>query len=372
MVSKKTQTTEAKTAEVKDEAKVVTEKKKVAPKTVAKKTATKKVAAPKVVEKKVAEPKIVESSVLQKENVDNMATVLAVKAENENKKTAKKAKKVAKAPVSKVEVKTEKVEELGKKATPVRAKRETVKENAQKAQAKKFVEQKKEAVKCCCKGKELFASWARAYKNMFKYKARTSRYENWAFMFINSIVSSILFFIAIFALTPAIIEDKMTVGKVFYTGFVLLFLIAQIFVYTSLVTRRLHDAGFSAWKGFFKPLIISTVAMFVLTALSDKYINVNATVADKNYLLIQVTNLLLSVTNAFAILSWVYYSLKTLLVSFFYEEDKNNTTHGIAMYCDGCYKAMGIRYMILYFIYSSISYTLLNMYVAIIANTIKI
>ena len=376
MVSKKTQTTEAKTAEVKDEAKakVVTEKKKVAPKTVAKKTATKKVATPKVVEKKVAEPKIVESSVLQKENVDNMATVLAVKAENENKKTAKKAKKVAKAPVSKVEVKTEKVEELGKKATPVRAKRETVKENAQKAQAKKFVEQKNEAVKChcCCKGKELFASWARAYKNMFKYKARTSRYENWAFMLINSIVSSVLFFIAIYSLTPAMIANNMTVGKAFYAGFILLFLIAQLFVYTSLITRRLHDAGFSAWRGFFKPLIISTVAMFVLTGLSDRYINLNISVADKNYLLAMVSNIVLSVTNAVAILAWVYYSLKTLFVSFFYEEDKADTTYGVAMYCDGCYKAMGIKYMVLYFIYSSIAYSLLNFCIAMVTSAFKI
>jgi uncharacterized membrane protein YhaH (DUF805 family) len=191
-------------------------------------------------------------------------------------------------------------------------------------------------------------------------------------MLINSIVSSILFFIAIYSLTPAIIADNVTFGKAFYAGFILLFLIAQLFVYTSLVTRRLHDAGFSAWKGFFKPLIISTFAMFVLTALSDKYINLNITVADKNYLLTMVSNIILSVTNAVAILAWVYYSLKTLFVSFFYEEDKADTTYGVAMYCDGCYKAMGIRYMVLYFIYSSISYSLLNFCIAMVTSAFKI
>ena len=381
MVSKKTQTTEAKKAEVKDEAKakVVTEKKKVATKTVAAKTVAKKPVAKEVVEpkaakakvaKKVVEVKVAENPVPEKENVDTLATVLAVKAENENKKAAKALKKEVKASAKKSTVKAEKVEvkteakkevveELGKKATPVRNKREAVKENAKKAQAKKFVEQKNEAVKChcCCKCKEFFGAWARAYKNMFKYKARTSRYESWAF---------------ISTLTPAIIEGNLTAGKLFYAGFVLLFVIAQLFVYTALIARRLHDAGFTAWKGFFKPLTISSIAMVVLTGLSEKYLSIGGDLTAENYLSTHVTNLVLSVTTLVAIFSWVYYSLKTILVSFFYEEDKSNTTYGEVMYCDTCYKTKGIRYMVLYFIYSSVSYSLLNMYIMAIASMLKI
>lgn len=382
MVSKKTQTSEAKKANTVDIAKAeaVAEKKPVAVKTATKKSvatkpvAEKKKVATKTAAKKTTTPKavvskVVESPVLQKENVDNMATVLAVKAENENKKAVKVAKKEAKASTKKVAVKSEKVEELGKKATPVRAKREAVKENVQKAQTQKFVEQKQEAKTCCCccKGKDFFASWAKAYKNMFKYNSRTSRYENWAFMLLNSIVSSVLFFVAIYTLTPALIEGNVSGFKAFYAWFVLLFLVVQLFVYTALVARRLHDAGFSAWKGFFRPLLYSTLAMIVLTALSDKYLNLGGVLTAENYLSTHFTNLALSVSTLVAILTWVYYSLKTLLVSFFYEEDKSDTTYGVAMYCDKCYKAMGIRYMVLYFIYSSISYSLLNMYIATIA-----
>ena len=392
MVSKKAQPTEAKKADVKNEAKakVVAEKKKAATKTVAskpvaKKTATKKVVEPKASEAKEA-PKVVvktaENPILEKENVDTLATVLAVKAENENKKAAKALKKEAKASAKKsakkeekVEVKTEtkseKVEELGKKATPARDKREVVKENVQKAQTKKFVEEKKEAVRCCCKGKDLFASWVRAYKNMFKYNARTSRYEAWAFMLINSIFASLLFFTTIYSLTNALIERNFTTGKTFFSVFILLFSVAQIFVYISLAVRRLHDAGFSAWKGFFRPLTLSAIAVSLLSIPAVKYIDLSGDLTAENYLSTHVINLVLSVSLLISILVWTYYSLKTLIVSFFYEENRNDSTYGIAMYCDDCYKAMGIRYMVLYFIYSSISYSLLNMYIVALTNLLS-
>ena len=371
MVSKKTQSTKLENADVKKdaEAKVVDIKKKATTKTVAKKTTVKKAETKKTARKNIKPTEVVENPVLQKENVDNMATVLAVKAENENKKAVKVAKKEAKASTKKVAVTSEKVEELGKKATPARTKREAVKENVKKAQTKKFVEQKQETKSCCCcKGKDFFASWARAYKNIFKYKSRTSRYEAWAFMLLNSIVSSILFFAAIATLTPALIEDNVSTFNAFYAWFVLLFLLAQVFVYLSLMVRRLHDTGFSAWKGFFRPLTYSTVATIVLSLLFAKYVNVGGNLTAENYLSTHVTNLVLAVSTFVAVLTWMYYALKTFLVSFFYEENKNGTTYGVAMYCSDCYKNMGIRYMVLYFIYSSFSYSMLNAYIMTIAN----
>ena len=112
--------------------------------------------------------------------------------------------------------------------------------------------------------------------------------------------------------------------------------------------------------------------MVVLTGLSEKYLSIGGDLTAENYLSTHVTNLVLSLTTLVAIFSWVYYSLKTILVSFFYEEDKSNATYGEAMYCDACYKSKGIRYMVLYFIYSSVSYSLLNMYVMAIASMLKI
>ena len=388
MVSKKTQTSEAKKADAKsdEKVKVVAEKKKPATKSVAKKTVAKKTAT-----KKVNEPKVVEAPVLEKENIDNLAKVLAVKAENENKKAVKAAKKEvkvakkeAKDPAKKTtvrakeveiknEVMTEPVEEPGKKATPARSKREVVKENVQKAQSKKFVEQKNEAVKCacCCKCKEFFAAWGRAYKNMFKYKARTSRYENWAFMLFNCIFSSILFFCTLFFVTPALNEGNSSPMMAFgVIVFVLLFFIIQMFVYIALTVRRLHDAGFSAWKGFFRPLTYSAVAVAVLTPLAGKYMDLSGNLTAENYLSTHITNLVLSVSLLVAILTWSYYSFKTIIVSFFFEENKTDTTYGVAMYHDECYKAKALRYMVWYLIYSSISYSLLNMYIAMITNTL--
>ena len=143
-------------------------------------------------------------------------------------------------------------------------------------------------------------------------------------MLLNSIVSSILFFAAIATLTPALIEDNVSAFNAFYAWFVLLFLLAQVFVYLSLMVRRLHDTGFSAWKGFFRPLTYSTVATIVLSLLFAKYVNVGGNLTAENYLSTHVTNLVLAVSTFVAVLTWMYYALKTFLVSFFYEENKND------------------------------------------------
>jgi hypothetical protein len=90
----------------------------------------------------------------------------------------------------------------------------------------------------------------------------------------------------------------------------------------------------------------------------------------ENYLSTHITNLVLSVSLLSALLTWSYYSLKTIIVSFFFEENRNDATYGVAMYCDDNYKAKAIRYMVWYFIYSSISYSLLNMSIVMLTNTL--
>ena len=99
------------------------------------------------------------------------------------------------------------------------------------------------------------------------------------------------------------------------------------------MARRLHDAGFSAWKGFFRPLTYSAIAVSVLAPLAGKYMAVDPNLTAENYLSTHITNLVLSVSLLSALLTWSYYSLKTIIVSFFFEENRNDATYGVAMYC---------------------------------------
>lgn len=302
------------------------------------KSAVKKVAAASKTTK-APKAKTLNTQVPVKEDIDMVKNVLAVKAHNEEVKKAKVQKKASKAP-AKVAPQAHVVAPT--KSVAARSKSKVVKETAQKTAVKKFALEK-ETVKnepkaccCCCGAKSgLFGAWARAYKNIFNFKGRTSRYEYWAYAFFNM-------FFAFFVYTGLGIISENTIVKTgqpcaWCEGFSSFLMFVWLLIAVSLTVRRLHDCGYAAWKGFFRPMIVWCVIMFLLSAAST-YLKVEK--ADIN----SIMTIIIGSVAIIAFVAIIYYICKISIVSGFYEEEKADNTYGAPMYNDDCYKKYGIRY----------------------------
>ena len=297
--------------------------------------------APKVTEKKKTAPK--KSAVVlnapTKIDTNPMQEVLKIKAHNEEVKAIKAAAKDSK------KIKTVSGStgaDKGAKAVSSRAKNQTIKETAQKAAAKKFVEAKTTVSNKGCCGDGMWAVWMSAYKKMFNFHGRTSRYEYWAFALINFLVLCFAIFGFGFLIAKSYEHgSNLTVIASFIVAFLLI--LAQIPTYLSLSVRRLHDTGNKAWKGFYRPLFYSSLAILVL-AFGVLMLNS----AGASLLTLPVFGqILLVLFVVYLFLVCIYYSTKLFVVTAFYEEDIDND-YGKACYDTSDYKAKALKYTVLY------------------------
>lgn len=304
------------------------------PATTATKSAVKKVSsAPKTT--KVATSKFINSQVPVKENIDMVQNVLSIKAHNDEVKQAKQDKKASKAQ-----------SKTAPKAIAERSKSKAVKDTAQKAAAQKFAATKEtqqvttpKACCCCCGIKKGFlGAWARAYKNIFNFKGRTSRYEYWAYVLFN------MFFAFLLGASSSFIEDRTGQPCVWCERFSTFMMIVWGVVAISITVRRLHDCGYPAWKGFFRPMIAWCILLFALAIVSEK-LQLDNAAATQQYSILSFTIGSIAIV---AVLAMLYYSVKTCLVSGYYEEENADNEFGAVAYNDACYKKHGIRYMSLF------------------------
>ncbi len=278
-------------------------------------------------------------------NKDVAASVLDIKAKNEAKKAAKQSKSKAAGTAQKDAV----VEEKGGKAVSTRSKRDAVKENAQKAEAKKFMalkesEPEKECLKCCCFSglKNMFAAWFDAYKKILDYKTRSSRYDFWAYMLINLFISLLIAIPYQSAKYEAIFnggEVSVVFQSLYWTVSVVM-LLASL----ALFVRRLHDMGESGWKGFFRPMTFSALGLIALTVVGNALFPDNVTTEDVESL----SASLLGIGILVLLLINFYYLCKTTIAVAFMEGEQAENAYGLPLFADDCTKAKILRYASLY------------------------
>ncbi len=293
---------------------------------------------------KAKKEKVVKSEVVSNHNYNPVDEVLSIKAKNDEKKDVVKSKKLEKTK-SKVKVIDKANTNIGaeKKGRVVLAtlKRDEVKENAKKAEEKKFKSLKEERYNDECKSTTAVRAFIDGYKNIFKYNARTSRYEYWAFLLLNSI------FGYMFSLATLLCTDIISPMAVICIT--ILFNIIQILVYLSLVVRRLHDVGEKAWKSFYAPLTYSAVAMLALT-YSVSYLA--KSVSTMNVGLVILVFLLLV-----ALFINIYYLIKIFVVASFVEEEKKENIYGLQKAYD---LNKTIRFICWYFLIAIASFAFSN------------
>ncbi len=314
----------------------VQEPKKAVKKPAPKKVSSKAAATKKPAIKKVEE-KVLDKQIPIKENVNPVEQVLEIKAHNEEKKASKKAAKTVKKAVKTTSAPVERKEN---KAAVKRDEVLAVKNSAQQAAARKLAEIKADLSaksKCCCCKDGAWAAWARAYKNIFNYKGRTSRYEFWSFTLIN------LFFALIFGIGGALLLSEfvsLTVGILYFS----VFLIVSVFVGLSICVRRIHDTGHTAWKGFYRPLVYAIFAFIVtviMCGIAVAYDKQNYEPSSLSWY-VSLSGLLI----AFTILIICYYSTKIGIVVSYYESDEKDNEYGKVVYNDERHKMLGLKYTV--------------------------
>lgn len=308
-----------------------------------KKTSVKVVEPKKAVKATPAKKTVKTVSAPVSANQDVVASVLEIKAKNEAKKVAKPVKtKAATAQKSAA------VEAKGEKAVSTKNKRDDVKASAQKAEANKFkaLKEKNEPTKeckvcCCCLGfKTMLGAWGSAYRKIFDYKTRSSRYDFWAFSLVNLIVS-------LFITVPyrkAVFEGvEMSVSM--QIAYWALFLV-MTFAFLALVVRRLHDMGKSGWKGFFAPLTYSSLGLVALTAIASFIIPDDANPQE----LTSITDTVLGIAALILLLVNFYYLCKIFIAASFMEGEPAENAYGLPIFADDCTKAKVLRYASLYMV----------------------
>lgn len=259
-----------------------------------------------------------------KNNYNPLEEVLSIKAKNDEKhnkaETKKEAKKIAKVAKKAIKtVKEDKKVEIKETKIPVSKvldKRDEVKENVKKADAKKFIELKNDTQKKENRDMSMFGAFVDGYKKIFTYKGRSSRFEFWSFRLLNLIfatIAAILLFLLSSNFTP------FTVGIIAIT-----FILIQILVYLSLYIRRLHDTGHKLWKEFFGPMTYSLVINIVASVILDYIGYSNMNVATVVVYLIATISFLVN----------TYYVIKTLTFASFIEEERADNDYGVAIIPD--------------------------------------
>ncbi len=256
----------------------------------------------------------------QKTNYNPLEEVLSIKAKNDekianstSKKEAKKIAKVAKKAIKAVNTdKKAEVKETKPATSSVLNKRDEVKGNAKKAEAKKFVALKNDNEKKNITDISMFGAFINGYKKIFSYKERSNRFEFWAFRLINLIFASIVMVLLI------LFSDKLTE---FTTGILAIaFMLIQLLVYLSLYIRRLHDTGHKLWKEFFGPMTYSLLINIIASAILN-YIGYN----NLNTLIV-----VLYLIATISLLVNTYYVIKTLTFASFIEEERADNDYGAA------------------------------------------
>jgi len=192
--------------------------------------------------------------------------------------------------------------------------------------------------------------WFEGWKNTFKLHGRSSRFELWIFMLVNSILTigiqlkcsyymSSRFLRAANAEGMSIntIENYITVAE---TLFYLIILI-PLFPLGSILIRRMHDIGLLAWRNYLEPMFMGMVVLWVLFLSLTYIIN-----TDYVY-----TALLLNVCFVTILYAVGFYGIKFLIMTFFYRGDKAKNRYGEAQYNTDEHEEWALNLSCFYFLF---------------------
>lgn len=196
----------------------------------------------------------------------------------------------------------------------------------------------------------LLKNWFNGWKQTFNLQGRSSRYEFWSFLLLNSIMMVIIQLKCAYTMSERYlmaanaagysletISRHITIAEiVFY-----LTIFIPLFPIVSLIVRRMHDLGKLAWPNYFEPLFMSVVVLNLLLVALLELDN-----TDYAY-----TALCLGVCFVTMIYGAGFYGLKILLMTMFYRGDLKANEFGEPQYNDDEHETQALNLSCLYFLF---------------------
>ena len=196
----------------------------------------------------------------------------------------------------------------------------------------------------------LVKAWFDGWKQTFNLKGRSSRFELWAFLLLNSILMVIIQLKCSYTMSErflraanqagyslAQIDNRIIIAETMFY----LTIFVPLFPIVALIIRRMHDLGRLAWANYFEPLFMSVVAMSLLflTLLELQK-------TDYEYIAI-----LLSVCFITTLYGAGFYGLKTLITAMFYRGNTAANQFGASRYNDEEHEMHALTLSCLYFLF---------------------
>ena len=194
--------------------------------------------------------------------------------------------------------------------------------------------------------------WLDGWKKTFKLRGRTSRFELWIFILVNSILSIGLQLKCSYVLSSRFLRDAKIKGYSLETidnyvtfaeiAFYLVLLI-PLFPLGSMLIRRMHDIGKLAWKNYLEPAFMGMVVLWALF-LGILYINN----WEEAYSWVILAMGVCFTTTLYAV---GYYILKFLIPTLFYQGDKETNAYGKSQYNTDEHENIALKFSCIYFLF---------------------
>ena len=196
----------------------------------------------------------------------------------------------------------------------------------------------------------LLRIWLDGWKKTFTLRGRSSRFELWSFLLVNSVLTVFIQLKCSYILSPRFLRAANDMGyslpkienyilaaeTLFY-----LVILLPLFPVGSLLIRRMHDLNRLAWRNYLEPVFMGVVVLSMI----------NLTVASLANTDFAYTIMLLSICFVTILYGGGFYGLKFLIMTLFYRGDAEKNNYGPARYNDDEHEERALNLSCWYFLF---------------------
>lgn len=196
----------------------------------------------------------------------------------------------------------------------------------------------------------LLKLWFDGWKKTFRLTGRSSRFELWSFLLINTVLMVIVELRCAYILSPRFLRNANLMGyswdkiDTYITTAEIVFWLAiliPLFPLGSMLIRRMHDINRLAWQNCLEPAFMGMVVVSMLSIALTELSN-----TDYSY-----TALLLGVCFVTTLYSVMFYGLKFVIMTFFYKGNPSLNKYGPAAFNDDIHEELALNFSCLYFLF---------------------
>lgn len=196
----------------------------------------------------------------------------------------------------------------------------------------------------------LLKIWYEGWKKTFVLRGRSSRFELWTFMLINSIISIALQLKCSYIMSPRFLREANYLGysidkieTYIITAEILFYivLIVPLFPLGSMLIRRMHDLNRLAWNNHLEPVFMGVVVLSVI----------NIAISSLTYTDLAYVAMFLSLCFVVILYGVGFYGLKFLIMTMFYRGDKVKNNYGEPKYTDEEHEEKALNLSCGYFLF---------------------